>query len=223
MQRTPQILRAYLTEPRNSSFQLTAYAAIDQLNPGRAALEPSRNTIITEIPGTGIQICDWMRNRTVEITTPGQDENHVSVRTVSRMFIAGRDVLRCEDQTLLLGLRLVGDYVLFFRTIWIESYLIPPYTGAGGQPTSENVPNPRRFHLKYSDYGFTGASLSEPQPNPESPGDWRIVYVLAQSTIAGFFYFRVTIYNSGYAPSGPGARMDVDLVGVYEVAWQLYQ
>jgi len=216
VQRTPQILRAHLTEPRNDSFQLTAYADIDQLNPGRIALEPSRNAIITEIPGIGIQIGDWVHNRTVEIITSGPDDNHVSVRTVPRMFITRRNVLRCDDQTLLLGLCLVGDYVLLIRTIWIELHLVPPSTSADGQSTFDNDPSIHRFRLKYSDYRFTGASLSEPQPNPESPSDSRIVYVLAQSTIAGFFYFRVTIYNPECAPSGPGARMKVDLVGVYE-------
>ena len=94
IQRAPQILRVHLAELGNDSFQLTVYAATDRLSPGRIiALEPSRNTIIMEIPGIGIQIGDWMRNRTVEITTSGLD-NNLSVFTIPRMFIVRRNVLK---------------------------------------------------------------------------------------------------------------------------------
>jgi len=64
---------------------------------------------------------------------------------------------------------------------------------------------------------FTGASLSEPQPNPESPENSLIVYILAYQTVVGFFYFRVTIYNPDYIPSGPRATVGIDLIGVYEL------
>lgn len=212
---TPQILRAHLTEPGNDAFQFTAYAAIGQLNPGAIFLEPSRDTIITELPGIGVQISDWIRNRTVEITTSGPGE---IVRTVPWIFfITRRSVLRCDNQAFIVGLRLVGDHIILFKPICVELHLIPPFTSADGQPILENNTRLYRFHLQYSYHRFTGASLSEPQPNPESLGDSRIVYVLAQSAYAGFFYFRVTIHNPEYVPSGPGARMDIDLVGVYEV------
>lgn len=217
---TPQVVRVHLAELGNDSFQLTAYGAIDGLNSMLVALEPPRNAIITELPDAGIQIGDWTRGRTVEVTTPGLNDDHVFVRTVLRVFITRRNVLRCDDQQPLLGLRLVGDYVLFFRSMWIELLPIPSFPDANGQPASENCengPNPCRFHLKYPDGPFTGASLSEPQPNPESLHDSCVVYILAQSTLTGFFYFRTTIYNSNYVSSGPGARMDVDLVGVHEL------
>lgn len=123
---------------------------------------------------------------------------------------------KCDYQGPLLGTRLVGDYVLFFRPMWMDLLLISPFPDTDGRSTSES-PNHYRFHLNHPDGRFTGASLSEPQPNPESPDDSRIVYVLAHSTTIGFFYFRVTIYNPDYTPSGPRARMDVGLVGVHEL------
>ena len=101
--------------------------------------------------------------------------------------------------------------------MWIELLPIPPFTSPDGQPTPENDPSIYRFHLNYPNGRFASASLSEPQPNPESSDDSRIVYALVHEAATGFFYFRVTIYNPEYAPSGPGARMNVDLVGVYEV------
>jgi len=90
-QAAPQILRAHLTEPGDHAFQLTAYAAIGRLGPGKFFLEPSRNAIIMEVPGVGIQVSDWMRNRTVEIATPGP------VRTVPRVLsIMCSDVITRE-------------------------------------------------------------------------------------------------------------------------------
>ena len=211
-QEAPQILRAHLTEPGDDAFQLTAYTAIGRLGPGKIFLEPSRNAIIMEVPDIGIQISDWMRNRTVEIATSGP------VRTVPRVSsITKRNVLRCDNQGTTIGLRLVGDYIILFKPLWIELHLIPPFTSADGQPIPENNPHPYRFYLRYSHHRFAGASLSEPQPNPESPSDSRIIYVLAQTAFAGFFYFRFTIYNPEYVPSGPGARMNIDLIGAYEV------
>jgi len=185
--------------------------------PTPIALEPSRNTMITEVLGDGIQISDWIRNRTVEVTTSGPNDDHVFVRMVPRgVLTTRRNVLKCDDQQLLLGARLVGDYILLFMPMRMDLLLIPPSPDTDGQSTSEN-PNRHRFHLKYPGGHFTGASLSEPQPNPESPDDSSVVYVLAHSTTTGFFYFRVTIHNPDYTPSGPRARLDVDLVGVYEL------
>ena len=125
-------------------------------------------------------------------------------------------VLKWDDQTFLLGLRIVGDYALIFRAMWIELRPIPPFVEAKGGPAPENHMDHHSFHLTPPDGHFVGVSSSEPQPNPGSPNDSRIVYVLARSATTSFFYFRVTIYNPEYAPSGPRARMDVDLVGVYE-------
>lgn len=139
---------------------------------------------------------------------------------VPRVFITTRKVFKCDEQQPLLGLRLVGDYVLIFRSRWIELLPVPLFPDADEQSASEsdeNGPDLHRFYLKYQDDRFTGASLSEPQPNPESPDDSRVVYVLVQSTMAGFFYFRVTIHNPDYVPSGLRARMDIDLIGACEL------
>ena len=116
----------------------------------------------------------------------------------------------------LLGLRVVGDYALIFRAKWIELRRIPSFAEAKAGPAPENRTDHNSFHLKPPDGHFIGVSSSEPQPNPDSPDDSRIVYVLARSATTCFFYFRVTIYNPEYAPSGPQARMSVDLAGVYE-------
>ena len=110
---------------------------------------------------------------------------------------------------------MVGDYILSFKFKGIELYHIPPFPDVDEQLASRYDPSPHRFHLQYSDVVFTGASLSEPQPNPNSLDDSLVIYILAHQTVIGFFYFRVTIYNPNYVPSGPTARMDVDLVGVY--------
>ena len=110
----------------------------------------------------------------------------------------------------------MGDYIVSFRPRWTELSYIPPFSDADEQFVSEHDPAPCHFHL-HRKVVFESASLSEPQPNPEPPGDSRIVYVLAHQMTVGIFYFRLTIHNPDYAPSGPRARMDVDLVGVYEV------
>lgn len=111
----------------------------------------------------------------------------------------------------------MGDYILSFKSRWIELFYVPPFPDADGRPTSGHLPDPHRFLLKYPEVVFTGASLSEPQPNPESPDNSLIVYILAYQTVVGFFYFRATIYNSVYKPSGPTATVGIDLVGVYEL------
>lgn len=60
-----------------------------------------------------------------------------------------------------------------------------------------------------------GVGLSKPQPNLESPDDSLIVYALArQRDIAS--YFLITVYSPNNALSGPRARMDLSLLGVYE-------
>ena len=111
----------------------------------------------------------------------------------------------------------MGDYLLSFRSRRIELLYVPPFPDADEQLVYEHDPTSHPFHLRYKGVVFQGASLSEPQPNPESPDDSRIIYILAHETTVGFFYFRVTVYNPDYAPSEPRARMDVDLVGVYEL------
>jgi len=123
-------------------------------------------------------------------------------------------VLKRDQQEPILGLRLVGDYILSFRSRWIELLYVPRFLDADEQPASERGPDPYLFGLNYPEVALTGASLSEPQPNPESPDNSRIIYILAHQTTIGFFYFRVTIYNPDYVPSGPRARMEIDLIGV---------
>ena len=104
-------------------------------------------------------------------------------------------MLRRDDQEPILGLRMVGDYILSFRPRWIELHYVPHILDPDEQHTSERGPDPYHFHLNYPEVALTGASLSEPQPNPESPENSRIIYTLAHQTTIGFFYFRVTIYN----------------------------
>jgi hypothetical protein len=111
----------------------------------------------------------------------------------------------------------VGDYILSFRFRCIELHFAPPFTDPDGRLASKHETYLHRVHLNYPEVTFAGVSLSEPQSNPESPGNSLIVYILVYQTIIGFFYFRVTIYNPDYIPSGPRARMDIDLVGVYEL------
>lgn len=112
-------------------------------------------------------------------------------------------------------MRLVGDYLVSFRNKCIELVSIPPFPGARGY-IYETDPAFYRFHLHYPNASFTDCSISEPQPNSESPDDSLIVYVLAPQTV-GCFYFRVTVYNPHYIPFGLRARMDVHLLGVYEL------
>ena len=94
---------------------------------------------------------------------------------------------------------------------------VPPFPDAGEQLVSAHDHTSHPFHLRYRGFPFDGASLSEPQPNPESLENSRIIYILAREITVGFFYFRVTIYNPDYTPSGPGARMSVDLAGVFKL------
>lgn len=122
-----------------------------------------------------------------------------------------------DDQQPILSLRLVGDYLLVFRHRWMELHYIPPFPDAGGQLISTHDSYSYRFHLNYPDLSFTGASMSEPQPNPESVNDSCIIYILTHQAVHGFFYFRVTIYNPDYVPLGPRARMDVDLLGSFRI------
>ena len=172
-----------------------------------SALEPSGHTVVSTIHDFGIGISNWIHNRTDFINTP-------DVRTVPQTLLAGQDVLKCDDQLSILSVRLVGDHLLIFRIIGIELLPVPLQNG---QPTTQNDSISYRLRLDSLDSWFTGASLSEPQQNPESPDGSRVVYVLARSVGAGFFYLRVTIYNLEYTPSGPGARMEVHLLGVCEM------
>ena len=110
---------------------------------------------------------------------------------------------------------MVGDYILSFRSRWIELLYVTPSLDADEQPPFEHGPDPHLFHLNYPEIALTGASLSESQPNPASPEKSRVIYILAHQTTVGFLYFRVTIYNPDYVPSRPGARMEIDLVGVF--------
>ena len=112
---------------------------------------------------------------------------------------------------------MVGNYIISFRPWWIELLFVPPFPNADEQLVSAKDPTPHPFHLKYQGVVFEGASLSEPQPNLESLDNSRVIYILAHQATVGFFYFRVTIYNPDYAPSGPRARIGVDLIGVYEL------
>lgn len=111
-----------------------------------------------------------------------------------------------------LSVRLVGDHLLIFGTGGIE--LLPLQNG---QPASRNDSDSYFFRVGFLSRWFTRASLSEPQQNPESSDSSRIVYVLARLEAVGFFYLRVTVHNPEYTPSGPEARMEVHLLGVYEV------
>jgi hypothetical protein len=111
----------------------------------------------------------------------------------------------------------VGDHILSFKSRWIELHYAPPFSDPDGQVTPQHGTRFHRVHLNYPEVAFRGASLSEPQSNPESLGNSLIVYILAHQMVVGFFYFRITIYNPDYVPSGPRARMDIDLIGVYEL------
>ena len=126
-------------------------------------------------------------------------------------------MLKRDDQEPILGLRLVGDYILSFRTRWIELLYVPPFPNVSELLVAGRDPASRPFHLKCGEIAFQSASLSEPQPNPESLDDSRIIYILAYQAKIGLLYFRITIHNPDYSPSVPRARMDVDLVGVYEL------
>jgi len=107
----------------------------------------------------------------------------------------------------------VGDYLLVFRSRQIELHYVPPFPD-GDVKLIKHDSHFHHLRLNYQDAFFTGASISEPQPNPESVNDSRVIYILAYNMVDGFFYFRVTIYNSDYIPLGPRARMDVDILGV---------
>ena len=112
-------------------------------------------------------------------------------------------MLKRDNQEPILGLRLVGDYILCFGSKWIDLRYVPPLPKAGEQLISECDPTSRTFHLQHGDVDFDSASLSEPQPNPKSPNNSRIVYILARRPTVGLFYFRITVYNPDYSPSGP--------------------
>ena len=126
-------------------------------------------------------------------------------------------MLKRDDQEPILGLRLVGDYIVSFRSRWMELLYAPPFPDADERLVSKHDHTSHPFHIRCQEVIFQSASLSESQPNPDSVEDSRIIYILAHQTWVGFFYFRVTIYDPDYVPSGRSARMDVDLVGVYEL------
>lgn len=107
--------------------------------------------------------------------------------------------------------------MLVFRESRMELHYVPPFPDAGGQLAVKYDPDFYRFYLNYDDLPFTGASVSEPQPNPESVDDSCIIYILAQQAVIGFFYFRATIYNPNYVPLGPKVRMDLDLLWVSRI------
>ena len=180
------------------SLRLTDHGTIDDSDLRKFSLEPSRSAVISEFIDFGIEIRDWTRNRSVMISTARMDYD--------------------DDREPILGLRLVGDYILCFTSKWIELFYAPPFPDADDEKLIlELDPTSHPFHPKCLGFAFDGASLSEPQPNPGCLNTSRIIYILAYQAIVGFYYFRVTIHNSDYAPSGPRARMDVDLVGVYEL------
>lgn len=126
-------------------------------------------------------------------------------------------MLKRDGQEQILALRLVGDYLLVFRESRMELHYVPPFPDAGGQLALKYDPDFYRFYLSYDDLPFTGASMSEPQLNPESVNDSRIIYILVQQAVIGFFYFRATIYNHNHVPLGPKTRMDVDLLWVSRI------
>ena len=122
-------------------------------------------------------------------------------------------MLKRGNQKPILGLRLIGDYILCFGSRWLDLRHLPPLPNAGEQLISECDPTSHPFNIKCGQAPFQVASLSESQPNPESLDDSHIIYILGYQAIAGLSYFRITIYNPDYSHPGPRARMDVDLVG----------
>ena len=208
---TFQILRVRPVGTGSDSLQPTIEGAFHPI-PVLLFLEPSRNVVMTGLLEGGIKIHDWTSSRSVIIRTI---ENNLTVRTFCGQ--ARRNVLKHDDQELILGLRSVGNYILCFRPKCIQLFSVPPFPDVDEQPVSEHHPTSGPFHLAYQGIVFGGASLSEPQPNPESPNHSRIIYILAYEMFVGFFYFRATIYNPDYAPSRARARMAVDLVGVYKL------
>lgn len=187
------MLRAHQTGLRRGYLQLTDHGTISDPGLGKVLLEPSRSAVISGFIRNGIEIHDWTRNRsvTVNITRANND----------------------REKEPILGLCLVGDYALSFRVRQIELSRVPLFPDGDTRSASEHNPTTLPFHLKH--LLLSSASLSEPQSNPESLDNSRIIYVLAHQLSVGFFYFRVTIYDPDYTPSGPGASMDVDLIGVY--------
>ena len=111
----------------------------------------------------------------------------------------------------------MGDYILCFRPLCVQLLSIPPFPEDSERPTSEHDPTSHPFRFTHAWVAFTGASLSEPLPNLEYLDNSRIIYILAYQMTVGFFYLRVTIYNPDCAASAPRARMDVELIGVYQL------
>ena len=109
------------------------------------------------------------------------------------------------------------ETILCFGSRWLDLRHLPPLPNAGEQLISECDPTSHPFNIKCGQAPFQIASLSEPQPNPESLDDSHIIYILGYQATAGLSYFRITIYNPDYSHPGPRARMDVDLVGVYKI------
>jgi len=148
----------------------------------------------------GIRVGNWISGQAVDITNFGQDNDYRCGVT--------RDV------------RPVGDYILAFKSCCVELVSISPFPGEEGQAHGTD-PAFHRFHLAHSEL-FSDASLSEPQPSPDSASNSLIVYALACGTCFGCFYFRITIHDPNYVPSGPRAKVDIDLLGFYrldEYSW----
>ena len=139
------------------------------------------------------------------------------------VFFCGRSgyiVLKCGYQGVTRDVRPVGDYILAFKSCCVELVSISPFPGEEGQAHGTD-PAFHRFHLAPSEL-FSDASLSEPQPSPDSASNSLIVYALACGTCFGCFYFRITIHDPNYVPSGPRAKVDIDLLGFYrleEYSW----
>jgi len=76
---TLQVLRVHLTEPRSHPLPLTNYGNVPDLSPGIIVLEPSKNAIITEMIGIGIQVRDWTCGQSVMVSTPRANYDHAYV------------------------------------------------------------------------------------------------------------------------------------------------
>ena len=78
---TFQVVRAHLTEPGNDSLTFANDGAVDCSDPRTLlGLEPSRNAIVTDLLGVGIEIHDWSRSRSVVVKTTGGDSDNIYVR-----------------------------------------------------------------------------------------------------------------------------------------------
>lgn len=211
---SPQVLRIHLADPNTDSLQFTAYQTVGYVGVGVYTLEPSRCLAVATTAEGYLQVGNWNHDRMVRIDACVPENDNGLVRVSPQSTASKQHVIKPGEQGVFLGTRIVGDHIVIFRSKCVELVSIPPSPNANGR-TYEQSPTFHRFHLNYLGAAFRGVGLSKPQPNPESPDDSLIVYALAhQRDIA--CYFRITIYGPNHAPSGPGARMDLSLLGVYE-------